>query len=198
MQHPRRKIDGLDVGTQFTHDRAAAADLFGRVREADSPGGFFRSGHGFHRSRCAEIKRGLKQRRWELCRRDKKLVACADLLERLSLMNSLQFLAETHIFGILIHPWKIVGLTGSLVFGLRFVIQWIASERARKSVIPFGFWECSALGSLLMLSYFAIYQRDSVGVLSTAMPLPIYLRNLYFRYTHRAPQHPGNAPRPPE
>lgn len=115
-----------------------------------------------------------------------------------SIMNTLPFLAETHFFGIAIHPWKIVGLTGSLVFGLRFVIQWIASERAKKSVIPFGFWECSALGSLLMLSYFAIYQRDSVGVLSTAMPLPIYLRNLYFRYTHRAPQHPGNAPRPPE
>ena len=74
------------------------------------------------------------------------------------------FLAETHFFGIAIHPWKIVGLSGSLVFGLRFLIQWIASERARKSVIPFGFWECSALGSLFMLSYFAIYQRDSVGV----------------------------------
>jgi lipid-A-disaccharide synthase-like uncharacterized protein len=113
-------------------------------------------------------------------------------------MNSHQFLADTYVFGILIHPWKIVGLTGTLVFGLRFVIQWIASERARKSVIPFGFWECSAIGSLLMLSYFAIYQRDSVGVLSTAMPLPIYLRNLYFRYTHREPQHPGNAPRPPQ
>ena len=113
-------------------------------------------------------------------------------------MNSLHFLAETHVFGILIHPWKIVGLSGSLVFGLRFVIQWIASERARKSVIPFGFWECSALGSLLMLSYFAIYQRDSVGVLSTAMPLPIYLRNLYFRYTHQQPKHAGNEPRPAE
>ena len=61
-------------------------------------------------------------------------------------MSSLQFLAETHVFGIVIHPWKIVGLTGSLVFGLRFLIQWIASERAKKSVIPFGFWECSALG----------------------------------------------------
>ncbi|MGZ4967497.1 MAG: lipid-A-disaccharide synthase N-terminal domain-containing protein, partial [Chthoniobacterales bacterium] len=48
-------------------------------------------------------------------------------------MNSLQFLAETKVFGILRHPWKIVGLTGSLVFGLRFLIQWIASERARKS-----------------------------------------------------------------
>ena len=87
-------------------------------------------------------------------------------------MSSLQFLAETHVFGILIHPWKIVGLSGSLVFGLRFIIQWIASERARKSVIPFGFWECSALGSLLMLSYFAIYQRDSVGVLSTRNAAP--------------------------
>jgi lipid-A-disaccharide synthase-like uncharacterized protein len=128
----------------------------------------------------------------------RRFVNGRSLEEPWRLMNSLQFLAETHVFGILIHPWKIVGLSGSLVFGLRFVIQWIASERARKSVIPFGFWECSALGSLLMLSYFAIYQRDSVGVLSTAMPLPIYLRNLYFRYTHRDPQHPGNAPRPPE
>ena len=64
-------------------------------------------------------------------------------------MNSLHLLAETYLFGILIHPWKIVGLTGSVVFGLRFIIQWIASERARKSVIPFGFWECSALGSIL-------------------------------------------------
>jgi hypothetical protein len=57
-------------------------------------------------------------------------------------MNSLQFLAETHVFGIVLHPWKIVGLSGSVVFGLRFLLQWIASERARKSVIPFGFWEC--------------------------------------------------------
>ena len=69
-------------------------------------------------------------------------------------MNWLQFLAETKFFGITIHPWKIVGLSGSLIFGLRFLIQWIASERARKSVIPFGFWECSALGSLLLLAYF--------------------------------------------
>ena len=113
-------------------------------------------------------------------------------------MSSFSFLAETHVFGILIHPWKLVGLAGSVVFGARFILQWIASERARKSVIPFGFWECSALGSILTLSYFALYQRDSVGVLMTAMPLPIYLRNLYFRYSHREPKHPGNQPRPAE
>jgi len=110
-------------------------------------------------------------------------------------MNSLQLLGETYLFGILIHPWKIVGLTGSLVFGLRFVIQWIASERARKSVIPFGFWECSAVGSLLLLAYFGLYRRDSVGVLQSILPLPIYLRNLYFRYTHHAPKHAGAEPR---
>src|SRR5215210_9327946 len=110
-------------------------------------------------------------------------------------MNSLQFLAETHVFGIVINPWKIVGLSGSVVFGLRFIIQWVASERAKKSVIPFGFWECSALGSLLTLSYFAFYQKDSVGVVQNLLPLPIYLRNLYFRYSHKTPKHPGNAPR---
>jgi lipid-A-disaccharide synthase-like uncharacterized protein len=168
------------------------------ARKGDFSNWRFRSGHGISssarlRDQAREFGEHDRVTAWT-----KKLVGFAELSERLSLMNSLQFLAETHIFGILIHPWKIVGLAGSLVFGLRFLIQWIASERARKSVIPFGFWECSALGSLLMLSYFAIYQRDSVGVLSTAMPLPIYLRNLYFRYTHRAPQHPGNEPRPPE
>jgi lipid-A-disaccharide synthase-like uncharacterized protein len=156
----------------------------------------------FHKGGFTFGMRFLRLPRVEIKRRipslGKKLVGHGDLAESWRVMKSFQFLAETHVFGILIHPWKIVGLSGSLVFGLRFLIQWIASERARKSVIPFGFWECSALGSLLMLSYFAIYQRDSVGVLSTAMPLPIYLRNLYFRYTHREPQHPGNAPRPPE
>jgi len=113
-------------------------------------------------------------------------------------MQSFLFLADTKVFGIALNAWKVIGLTGSIIFGLRFLIQWLASERARKSVIPFGFWECSALGSLLTLAYFAIYRHDSVGVLQTALPLPIYLRNLYFRYTHRHPKHPGNEPRPAE
>jgi lipid-A-disaccharide synthase-like uncharacterized protein len=107
-------------------------------------------------------------------------------------------LAEATAFGITWNAWKIVGFTGSLVFGVRFLLQWIASERARKSIIPFGFWECSAVGSILTLLYFAIYRHDSVGVLLTALPLPIYLRNLYFMYTHRRTKHPGAEPRPEE
>ena len=113
-------------------------------------------------------------------------------------MNCLYILANAKVFGIAINFWKIVGLSGSIIFGVRFLIQWIASERARKSVIPFGFWECSAIGSLLLLAYFAIYRRDSVGVLQSILPLPIYLRNLYFRYTHHAPKHAGAEPRPEE
>jgi lipid-A-disaccharide synthase-like uncharacterized protein len=110
-------------------------------------------------------------------------------------MESFHFLAETKVFGIAFNFWKIVGLSGSLIFGLRFLVQWIASERARKSVIPVGFWECSALGSFLLLAYFGIYRHDSVGVLQSLLPLPIYLRNLYFRYTHHHAKHPGAEPR---
>ena len=105
---------------------------------------------------------------------------------------------STTLFGVTLNPWKLVGFAGAGIFGARFVIQWIASERAKKSVIPFGFWECSAVGSILVLSYFALYKHDSVGVLQNILPLPIYLRNLYFRYSAKKPVHPGNEPRPAE
>jgi lipid-A-disaccharide synthase-like uncharacterized protein len=97
----------------------------------------------------------------------------------------------TALFGFELHAfelnaWKVIGLSGSVVFGLRFILQGIASERAKKSVIPFGFWECSLLGCLLSLSYFAIYRKDSVGIVQNLLPLPIYVRNLYFRYRDRS------------
>jgi lipid-A-disaccharide synthase-like uncharacterized protein len=113
-------------------------------------------------------------------------------------MESFYLLADVKVFGIAFNFWKIIGWSGSLIFGLRFLIQWVASERARTSVIPVGFWECSAAGSFLLLAYFAIYRHDSVGVLQSLLPLPIYLRNLYFRYTHHQAKHPGAEPRPEE
>jgi lipid-A-disaccharide synthase-like uncharacterized protein len=83
---------------------------------------------------------------------------------------------------IVVTPWKIVGLTGSAVFSIRFFLQWVASERAKKSIIPVGFWECSLLGSVLALSYFIFYRHDSVGVIMTLAPLPLYIRNLYLKW----------------
>src|SRR5260370_41365012 len=73
-----------------------------------------------------------------------------------AVMNSLHFLAETKFFGLALTPWKIIGLSGSIIFGLRFLIQWIASERARKTVIPVGFWECNGLGSVVWRGNFPI------------------------------------------
>jgi len=68
---------------------------------------------------------------------------------------------------IVVTPWKIVGWSGSAIFSIRFFLQWIASERAKKSIIPVGSGSAALLGSVLALSYFAIYRRDSVGVLMT-------------------------------
>ena len=109
---------------------------------------------------------------------------------------------------IVVTPWKIVGWSGTAVFSIRFLLQWIASERAKRSIIPVGFWECSLLGSMLALSYFAFYRRDSVGVIMTLAPLPLYIRNLFLKWREvlrekredsrtSAPKNPEIAPGDP-
>jgi lipid-A-disaccharide synthase-like uncharacterized protein len=103
---------------------------------------------------------------------------------------------------IVVTPWKIVGWSGTAVFSIRFFLQWIASERAKRSIIPVGFWECSLLGSVLALSYFAFYRRDSVGVIMTLAPLPLYIRNLYLKWREvlreKREDSPTSAPKNPE
>ncbi|MGC3991238.1 MAG: lipid-A-disaccharide synthase N-terminal domain-containing protein [Chthoniobacteraceae bacterium] len=118
-------------------------------------------------------------------------------------MQFLETIAMLKLFGYQFNPleingWKIIGWLGAGTFSIRFVLQWMASERAKKSIIPRGFWEVSAIGSMLTLSYFIFYRKDSVGAMMNLLPLPIYLRNVWFVWTHKTPKHPGNAPRPAE
>lgn len=75
--------------------------------------------------------------------------------------------------------WVMFGLAGQLMFTGRFLVQWIASERARKSVIPVAFWYFSMAGGLVLLSY-AIYRRDPVFILGQSLGVFIYARNLWF------------------
>ncbi|MDQ3796841.1 MAG: lipid-A-disaccharide synthase N-terminal domain-containing protein [Pseudomonadota bacterium] len=75
--------------------------------------------------------------------------------------------------------WLIVGFTGQALFGMRFIVQWLHSERQKRSVIPTTFWYFSLLGGLTLLCY-AIYQHDPVFIVGQAMGIFIYLRNLYF------------------
>ncbi len=74
--------------------------------------------------------------------------------------------------------WVIVGLLGQLSFSARFIVQWIASERAGRSTVPTAFWYFSIGGGLILLSY-AIYRADPVFILGQSMGLFIYLRNLW-------------------
>ena len=75
--------------------------------------------------------------------------------------------------------WLLVGFAGQACFTSRFLVQWLVSERRKKSVIPLAFWYFSILGGATLLSY-AIYRRDPVFILGQSTGLLIYLRNLYF------------------
>lgn len=84
------------------------------------------------------------------------------------------------------HVWMAVGFVGQAVFGLRFVVQWIATERRKRSVIPVAFWYLSLGGSIILLSY-SIYLKNAVFIAGFSLNMIIYLRNLYFIRLHRAP-----------
>jgi lipid-A-disaccharide synthase-like uncharacterized protein len=80
--------------------------------------------------------------------------------------------------------WLGIGLLGQALFSARFVVQWIASERRKRSVVPRAFWYFSVGGGLTLLAY-AIYRRDPVFILGQGAGLFVYARNLWF--IHRAP-----------
>ena len=83
------------------------------------------------------------------------------------------------VFVVKFDAWVLLGFVAQFFFTMRFVVQWIASERARKSVIPVAFWFFSIGGGALLLVY-ALYRRDPVFIAGQALGLVVYLRNIYF------------------
>lgn len=80
--------------------------------------------------------------------------------------------------------WLIFGFTGQAMFTMRFIVQWIASEKKKESVIPVSFWYFSLAGGLILLIY-AIHRMDPVFILAYLPGNFIYFRNLYFIYKKR-------------
>lgn len=80
--------------------------------------------------------------------------------------------------------WLIIGLTGQLLFSLRFLVQWLHSERRRRSIVPLSFWYFSIAGGITLLLY-AIHRRDPVFIIGQATGLFIYARNLYLIHARR-------------
>jgi lipid-A-disaccharide synthase-like uncharacterized protein len=83
------------------------------------------------------------------------------------------------VFVLKFDGWVVLGFVAQGFFTMRFVVQWIASERARKSVMPVAFWFFSIGGGILLLAY-ALYRRDPVFIAGQALGLLVYTRNLYF------------------
>ncbi|MGQ4272862.1 lipid-A-disaccharide synthase N-terminal domain-containing protein [Terrihabitans sp. B22-R8] len=82
------------------------------------------------------------------------------------------------VFVLNFDAWAILGLIAQSMFMMRFVVQWIASERARKSVIPIAFWFFSIAGGALLLVY-SIQRRDPVFIAGQALGMVIYIRNIW-------------------
>jgi len=75
--------------------------------------------------------------------------------------------------------WMAIGFVGQALFTMRFLVQWLQSERMRRSVVPEAFWYFSLFGGSTLLAY-AIHRKDPVFIVGQATGLFIYLRNLYF------------------
>lgn len=76
-----------------------------------------------------------------------------------------------------INPMLAVGFTGQLLFTSRFLVQWLASERAKASVMPVLFWWFSIGGGLMLLVY-SIWRQDPVFIMGQTFGLVVYIRNL--------------------
>jgi len=83
--------------------------------------------------------------------------------------------------------WVKIGFLGQAAFTARFLVQWIASEKKKASVVPVAFWWLSIVGGVILLSY-AIHRRDPVIIVGQATGLVVYVRNLMLvqRARHRA------------
>ncbi|HMQ22200.1 MAG TPA: lipid-A-disaccharide synthase N-terminal domain-containing protein [Planctomycetota bacterium] len=73
--------------------------------------------------------------------------------------------------------WVLIGFLGQALFFARMAVQWVVSEREKRSVVPRVFWVFSLAGALMLFVYFA-WRRDIVGILGQTTGIVIYARNL--------------------
>lgn len=83
--------------------------------------------------------------------------------------------------------WISIGFIGQFLFASRFILQWIVTEKNKKSTIPIQFWYLSIFGGLILLSY-AIYRKDPVIITGQLFGILVYSRNLYYIYKNKLPK----------
>lgn len=93
-------------------------------------------------------------------------------------LSGLPYQMAQFVLDSLRNPWVIFGLFAQCIFFLRFVFQWIASERAGRVMIPVIFWYLSIVGAVMILIY-SLYRQDVVFILASFLSLFIYTRNIF-------------------
>lgn len=86
--------------------------------------------------------------------------------------------SDGRFLGIEWNAWKVIGWIGNAAFFCRFFVQWYASEKQKRVVVPVAFWWLSLIGSILLLFYALFYRQDSVFIFAYAFTWIPYIRNL--------------------
>lgn len=94
------------------------------------------------------------------------------------------------VFVLKLDWWAWAGIIAQILFTARFLVQWIASERAGRSVIPLAFWLFSIGGGMLLFVY-ALFRRDPVFIIGQGFGVWVYVRNLDFVLRERRAQRKG-------
>src|SRR4051812_47924093 len=84
-----------------------------------------------------------------------------------------------------LNPWIVFGFFGQFVFFLRFIVQWIASEKNKAVTIPMGFWYLSVLGTIIILIY-SIHIKDIVFSTAQVLSFFIYGRNIHLQLSQKS------------
>lgn len=130
----------------------------------------------------------------ELAERDAGLLEILqdnpDLAGRLAVKPTL----VERVIEAITNPWVLFGLGAQFLFMMRFLVQWIASERKQRSHVPVIFWYFSIGGGLMLLTY-ALYRRDPVFILGQSLGLLIYTRNLILIYRRKGAYRDAQAER---
>jgi len=90
----------------------------------------------------------------------------------------------TEFLEVLKHPMAVLGIVGQVMFFSRFFVQWLVSEKQKKSTIPVVFWYLSLGGGLMLLSY-AVWRRDPIITLGQSVGILVYVRNLMLIYKEK-------------
>ena len=98
-------------------------------------------------------------------------------------MNEVLF----HVHHLNVTPWKLIGYVGTFLFTARWFVQFYATKKSKRVVMPMSFWYLSIVGSVMTLAYFIWGKNDSVGIMNTAFPMFVSVYNVFahLRY-HKA------------